>query len=82
MEIILNYFNENKLFGIFVVMIITYVISRMVVPSKTAVSKKDLVPAYKRFERREGETGGDRRGVYALAYAGINRRQGMRRVEA
>lgn len=81
MEMILSYLSENKLFGIVVVLGITYLISKLVVPAGTKISPQDLVPAYKRFERRESELG-NRRQSYALPFTGHERRQQVRRADA
>ncbi|MES2886284.1 MAG: hypothetical protein V4709_15890 [Pseudomonadota bacterium] len=81
MEMILNYLSENKLFGIFLVLGITYLISRLVVPASTKVRPEDTVPGYKRFERRESERG-NRRQPHALPFTGIERRHDLRRIDA
>jgi len=52
--------------------------SRLVSRDDKVVRKEDLVPAYRRFERREGEDG-DRRHGQAEVFQGVDLRMTTRR---
>ena len=81
MDMILSYLSENKLFGIILVLGITYLVSRLAVPAGTKIKREDLVPTNKRFERRESEIG-NRRQPRALQFTGLERRHYLRRADA
>lgn len=60
MDEIWNYLEKNPMLLIVVLLLIGYLFSRLTSGGKTETRPEDLVPHYKRFERREPELG-DRR---------------------
>ncbi len=78
MDVILNYILQNKLFSFVLSLTFAYLLYRMLVlPS---YPEENLVPHYKRFERRE-ELAGDRRKQRPVMFADFERRRGERRTE-
>jgi len=63
MEAIWDYLMKSPLLVLFLVAVVGFLLSRFGGGSdKAEVSKEDLVPHYKRFERREPELGDRRKG--------------------
>ena len=81
MEQILSYLMQNKLFTIVLLAVGAYIVSRLLAPAYGKVRKEDLVPAYKRFNRRD-DAEGNRRHERALVFTGVERRTDLRRAAA
>ncbi|MES2683619.1 MAG: hypothetical protein V4650_08900 [Pseudomonadota bacterium] len=79
MDAIWNYLGNNPILLIVLLLVIAYLFSRLraSVRPEGVVDPEDLVPHYKRFERREDELG-DRRGGKAPAPAEEQRKAGRR----
>ncbi|MES2886285.1 MAG: hypothetical protein V4709_15895 [Pseudomonadota bacterium] len=60
MDAIWNYLEKNPVLLIVLLLAVAYLFSRLTSVGKGEVKPEDLVPHYKRFERREPELG-DRR---------------------
>jgi len=78
MDIVWSDLQQSTVLVITLLLVGAYVFSRLVSRDDKVVRKEDLVPAYRRFERREGE-GGDRRNGQAQAFQGVDRRMTTRR---
>ena len=81
MDAILTYLMLNKTVAIVLALVTAYAISRVLAPPIGTVLKDDLVPQFKRFNRRE-DSEGNRRHPRALRFTGVERRIGLRRVHA
>lgn len=78
MEVIWQYLSSSPILVIALLIVVALVLSKLSDPPKDKVSPEDLVPHYKRFDRREPELG-DRRHREGAAPAHPDRRSIGRR---
>jgi len=78
MEAVWRYLVDNPILLIVLVLTVAYVFSRVASPSKDVVRPEDLVPHYKRFERRDSEFGDRRKDDGTLPEAQDQRKTGRR----
>ena len=81
MDIIWNALQHSIMLNIVLLAIAIYIISRFTSHAYDDVQPKDRVPQHKRFERRDDGLA-DRRYPRSVAFKGIERRVGLRRITA